>query len=76
MRSALRPDLRYRYGRETRAALVQTLGGVVLVIIALHGAEEDGNMKNTGKRIFTAAAFFALANLPFIVMAGWDVTTR
>ena len=33
-------------------------------------------MKNTGKRIFTAALLLALANLPFIVMAGLDVTRR
>ena len=33
-------------------------------------------MKNTGKRIFTVAVVFALANLPFIVMAGLDVSQR
>lgn len=33
-------------------------------------------MKNTGKRIFYAIAFFALANLPIIVMAGAAANER
>ena len=33
-------------------------------------------MKNTGKRIFATVMFLALVNLPFIVMAGLDVTRR
>lgn len=33
-------------------------------------------MKNTGKRIFATALFFALANLPFLAMAGLDATRR
>lgn len=33
-------------------------------------------MKNTGKRIFATVLFFALANLPFIVLAGLDATRR
>jgi hypothetical protein len=38
--------------------------------------EEDGKMKNTGKRIFAVAALFALVNLPLLVLAGVHVSQR
>jgi hypothetical protein len=38
--------------------------------------EEDGNMKNTGKRIFAAALFVALVNVPLMVLAGVHLSQR
>lgn len=38
--------------------------------------EEDGKMKNTGKRIFATAALLALVNLPLMVLAGVHVSQR
>lgn len=38
--------------------------------------EEDGKMKNTGKRIFYTALLIALVNLPVIVLAGHTTSAR
>jgi hypothetical protein len=55
----IRPCLRVRSGWEAAAALVQANRR-----IRLNELEEDGSMKNTGKRIFYSVVFFALMGMP------------